>query len=438
MSEDISRAQLYRYGMLAVPVAFAGFPLYVLAPDYYATHHGVSLSLLGFLLLGLRVFDAVQDPLIGMLSDRFRHHAKTYMGLAALCLCLAMYGLFNLVFSPAALWFAICVAVAVSAYSVLSINLYAVGGTWSAVGSVQTRIATTREAAGLLGLVVAVSLPTVLMQYFDPSVSYRYFAITLCVLMGVAWWAFRPCLKQFMQLSVPAAEKMQKIRFMSLPPMTRSLLLIYGVSMLASAIPAVLVLFFVRDRLEAEQLTGAFLLIYFLAGALAMPAWRRISAKIGRYRTWLLAMLLAVISFICAFLLQAGDIFQYAAVCLFSGLAFGAELALPPAILASHLYIADARQRASSYYALLTLVAKLSLAFASAAVLPLLDMAGYVPAAENHADALMALTISYALIPCALKLMAALWLWRAFILHKQGDDNEVTQTHRDSWSANHA
>lgn len=438
MSDTISKAEFYRYSVLAVPVAFAGFPIYVLAPDYYATHHGVSLSILGLLLLGLRLFDAIQDPLIGALSDRFRQHAKVYMGLAALFLCLAVYGLFNMVLFSPELWFAICVAIAVSAYSVLSINLNAIGGLWSQVGSVQTRISTTREAAGLLGVVIAVSLPALLAQYFSASEAYRYFAITLVILMATAWVIFRPCVHQFSQLSVPAKPKGQSIGLRSMPPMTRSLLAIYGISMLASAIPAVLVIFFVRDRLGAEMLTGAFLLLYFLSGALAMPVWRSISEHIGKHRAWLASMLLAIMSFIWAFFLEEGDSVQYAAVCLFSGLALGAELALPPAILAGQLHAADTRHHAFSYYALLALLAKLSLAFASAAVLPLLDVAGYVPAADNHADALLALAITYALIPCALKLIASLWLWRAFISHQQGDDNEGTQTHRNSWSSYHA
>ena len=64
MTEATLRSrELWQYSALAMPVAFAGFPLYVLAPDYYATTHGVSLSLLGLLLLGLRLFDAIQYPL---------------------------------------------------------------------------------------------------------------------------------------------------------------------------------------------------------------------------------------------------------------------------------------------------------------------------------------------------------------------------------------
>ena len=40
----LSISSLLHYGLLALPVAFAGFPIYVLAPDNYASQFGVSLS----------------------------------------------------------------------------------------------------------------------------------------------------------------------------------------------------------------------------------------------------------------------------------------------------------------------------------------------------------------------------------------------------------
>lgn len=38
---------LMSYGLLALPVAFAGLPLFIHAPDYYATDLGVSLAAMG-------------------------------------------------------------------------------------------------------------------------------------------------------------------------------------------------------------------------------------------------------------------------------------------------------------------------------------------------------------------------------------------------------
>ena len=50
----------------------------------------------------------------------------------------------------------------------------------------------------------------------------------------------------------------------------------------------------------------------------------------------------------------------------------------------------------------------------AALALPLLELLGYQPGTRS-AGGLQALTLAYAVLPCALKLLAALWLYRAFV-----------------------
>ena len=161
-TQDIPFKSLLRYGFIALPVAFAGFPLYVLAPDFYGTNHGLSLTFLGTLLLVIRLFDGVQDPLIGWIADRFQGRFLPVIAGAGTILFLAIFGLFNLVIFSPATWFAICMVFAVSAYSVLTITLGMYATLWTKNKDDQTRIAGAREAFGLIGLVIAVSMPTIL------------------------------------------------------------------------------------------------------------------------------------------------------------------------------------------------------------------------------------------------------------------------------------
>jgi len=49
---------------------------------------------------------------------------------------------------------------------------------------------------------------------------------------------------------------------------------------------------------------------------------------------------------------------------------------------------------------------KASVALAAGLTLPALQWAGYVPAQENSDAALHALSVTYALVPCGLKLVA--------------------------------
>ena len=74
MNTSIPIVRLIQYGLIAFPLAFAGLPIYLHAPDFYAVNLGLRIEAIGAVLLILRLFDAVQDPVIGRLSDRF--HAQ--------------------------------------------------------------------------------------------------------------------------------------------------------------------------------------------------------------------------------------------------------------------------------------------------------------------------------------------------------------------------
>ena len=72
--KNISTYSILKYSFIAFPLAFAGIPIYLHAPDYYATNAGIKIEVIGFALLFLRLADAFLDPFIGSLSDRFFHY----------------------------------------------------------------------------------------------------------------------------------------------------------------------------------------------------------------------------------------------------------------------------------------------------------------------------------------------------------------------------
>tara|TARA_Y100001978_G_C23648243_1_gene411974 strand:- start:579 stop:812 length:234 start_codon:yes stop_codon:yes gene_type:complete len=58
------------YGVLAFPLAMVALPLYIQVPKFYEGEFQVPLETIGFILLGLRLLDAFQDPIIGWISDK--------------------------------------------------------------------------------------------------------------------------------------------------------------------------------------------------------------------------------------------------------------------------------------------------------------------------------------------------------------------------------
>jgi Na+/melibiose symporter-like transporter len=413
----LPRKALLNYALLAFPLAFVGMPLYIHAPDFYATQYGMSLSTLAAILLSLRIVDAVQDPVIGQLSDRYPHCRQRIMLFSLLALVAGFFALFNPLIEATALWFGISLFVATTAFSVLTINLGAIGALWSSDERQQARITTAREGVAMLGLVLAVVLPTVLSQKMSLTQAFQSIGFLLAIFAIIAFWRFTIWYRNHQSMAETSLEELSvlaavKKLFRELNHATRHFFLTYAVSMIASAMPAVLVLFFIRDRLDAEDQAGYFLLVYFLSGVIGMPLWKALSHRFCPTRAWFVTMLLSILSFAGAFFLGAGDIIGYYVICFVSGFALGGDMALPPAILALHMHENKSQNAASSQFSILAFISKSSLAIAGLVTLPALELAGFVPAQENSAEALMALSVAYALLPVCIKSIAAMLLWR--------------------------
>ncbi len=200
-------------------------------------------------------------------------------------------------------------------------------------------------------------------------------------------------------------------------PLTQSrfrwLFAVYALNGIAAAVPATLFLFFVSDRLLLPDQAPLFLLLYFLSAALALPLWTRLAARVGESRTWLASMLLAILAFLWTSQLGAGAMLPFGVICVLTGAALGADLALPPALLAGVIGSAGhGGEYEGSYFGLWSWITKMNLALAAGISLPFLGWLGYTPG-TTEASAVSALTLAYAVLPCILKTGAALALWRA-------------------------
>ena len=107
-------AALAAYGALGLPLAFAALPIYVHVPRLYAEGPGLSLAVIGAVLLAARIFDAVTDPLIGWANDRLPRR-RLWIALALPVLGAGMVGLLAPPTGAGALWlFALLVLVSLA------------------------------------------------------------------------------------------------------------------------------------------------------------------------------------------------------------------------------------------------------------------------------------------------------------------------------------
>jgi GPH family glycoside/pentoside/hexuronide:cation symporter len=402
------------YGFLGLPLAMAALPVYVQIPAYYTTQLGLPLASTGLVLFFARMVDTLQDPVLGRMIDRRQHNIGSWLIVAALLLAMAFYGLWQppveagLRAANSSLlltWLGVMLIVAYTAHSMINIAYLSWGARLAETSSSATSsnagllgAAAWREGLGLVGVILASLVPSFIVLGLPAKIDTRLttYAIAFSALLAFGVISLLRWAPKWQQAR---GDTNVNLRTALANDKFRRLLPIYLLNSLSVSIPATLALFFIADRIQAPQMTAYFLALYFFAGALGLPAWTALAKRLGTIKAWKLGMLLAIISFIGAALLTSGDLLPYMLVCIASGLALGADLALPPVLLAE---IIPKNQAPASYYGVWTLLGKLALALSGLA-LPALSLFDYQPGQFTHTGSLVLL---YAVLPCILKLFA--------------------------------
>lgn len=391
--------RLPAYTGFAAVLAGAGLPIYIYAPKYYADTFGVSLTALGTLLFALRLFDVIQDPILGWISERLTRSKKIVITLTAVVLALSMIGLFAVAPPIAAIWwFGLTVTGLFTAFSFLTINFYAQGVSKAGPDPQgHVRLAAWRESGALLGVCIAAVVPTVLIGVVaDPFAAFAYgFAAVTLVAAFFMWPEWKD------RVSPEPSQIGDIIR----DGTARKLLILALVNATPLAVSSTLFLFYVESKLGAPGWEGALLVLFFLAAALSSPLWSALARRFGEKPVLLVAMVLAVASFGYTLTLSPGDVIPFAVICVLSGATIGADLTLLPAMFAKRMAVIS--PNGGQGFGLWNLVNKFTLAFAAVVLLPLLERSGFQAGATAlPAEAITMLTLLYAGVPSLLKLVA--------------------------------
>ncbi len=408
----LSRTTLAFYGLMGLPLAFAGLPIYVYFPTFYGDVIGLPFVLLGIIILLARLVDTVQDPVIGWLSDRYASQPVSryrFILYAAPVTCLG----FLMLFMPPdaspvwiSTWLVAALIVTYSSYSVIAINIYSLAAELTEDYHEQTRLTTTREAYGLIGALVASVLPFVLIAEYGEMAGYRMLAwcfLPIMLIPAIISYAKGP-----RPVSTVRSERslLPGLKLIKNNARFRRLALIYLINNIAASIPASVFLLYVKYVIGAPESAGYFLVCYFVAGAAGMPLWLYLSKRSGKRRAWLLSMAVAIVTFMWASTLGEGDVIAFFIICFLSGLALGADMGLPPSMLADHI---PDRSDSGMYFGVWALLSKLALAVAGGLSFLLLGLLGFDDT-SNPQEHLFYLALVYALLPCGIKVISALLL----------------------------
>ena len=404
------------YASPSFALAVLGIPLFIYIPKFYTDVVGMDISLLAWVVMSVRIFDAVSDPLIGLLSDhshtRFGRR-RPYMFLGALALAAVIWQLFTppeTDAAGAAWWFSLCMFTLSVFWTAVQVPYEALGPEITFDYHQRTELFAWRDGFLLLGTLFAAATPALLDQVLDlgPGAAdqrrkFLWFAsIYAPLLVVLVWWCVAAVREKphAAKESWPGLGDSLRIVIRNRPFII--LLAGYTISAFGANLPATLILYYVQYVLGSES-ADIFLLIYFCSGILMLPVWVRLAKKLGKKNAWLAAMALNTGAFVGVFFLGRGDLWAYGMLTLLSGLGFGATVALPSAMQADVIdydeYLSGAR-REGQYIGIWSIARKLASALGIGLALALVGAAGYEPNLEQSDQVVFTLRVMYALVPC--------------------------------------
>jgi GPH family glycoside/pentoside/hexuronide:cation symporter len=418
--QSISISKKFAYALPAFALAVVGIPVYVYIPKFYTDVVGINITMLGYLLFSVRIFDAVTDPALGYLSDKTNTsfgRRRPYIAIGSVFIAATLYLLFNPpVASPSfeTVWFGVCIYALFLFWTAVVVPYESLGPEITYDYHERTSLFGWRDGFLIAGTLMAASSPAIIQWVLDlpdgdvgeRSKFFWMSAVYGPMVIGSCWFCAM-AIKERGRHSSEAKlwgglrETLRNRPFVIL-------LVSYTISAIGNNLPATLILFYVQYVLKSD-LADLFLVLYFVTGILFLPCWIWLSRRTGKKRAWLASMVINTGAFIGVFFLGPGDAAIYGVLVILSGIGFGATLAIPSAIQADVIdydELLTGERREGQYIGLWSISKKLAAALGVGIGLAALGMVGYTPNVEQSEQVQFTLRALYALVPSICNIVA--------------------------------
>ena len=403
------------YALLAIPLAFVGLPIYINVTDFYIRNFDINIANLALVILIVRFIDSFQEPLLGLFSDyliKKNIKRQKIIYFSSFFLALSFFALFNpyknLSDYQIIAWLFLTMLFTYTFYNLIIVNFESLAVVIAKNSAQRIAINSTKESLGLIGVIFSSALPSLINLAFPDSNNGQFYLTIIFVLLLLVILVFFFSKIEVSQQKIKHKFVVSKIiKDIMSDHLFLKFLLIFFINALAVSMPASAFTFYVKDIIKKTDQLGIFLVIYFVSAGLFVPLWKKLALKYGKINSWLWSIVGSIVTFIFAFFIGENNAELFYLVCFFSGIFLGADLVVPPSIIAEIIH--NYHHKISSYVSLWSMVNKAALMLASFLTLYALSLTGFE--AENVNDnSLKLIPILYAIIPCILKLIVVLLL----------------------------
>ncbi|MES0488733.1 MAG: MFS transporter [Leptospirales bacterium] len=427
-SGPISRKLLFFYGLPMTGASMLNFLTGTYLMKYATDVLFIGSLTMGMIFLGARIWDAINDPICGYLSD----HTTSRMGRRRLWIAASAIPtgvLFYFLWTPAEnykiLWMIIAIPVFYTALTAFYIPHYSLGAELSADYHDRNRIYGNRALWENIGNFLGVAV--LQMVIFEPGSGATAKEVTPWVMGGVG--IFTIAVIWIMVLKTPRGQDQTSAKhgiFKTYGAVlknrqARSILIVGFFSQVGGAIILTATFYYTEYILNAPGSEAIVIGLFMLAATLSIPGWIFIAKRVDKLKLWMGANITAALIFIFTMYLSAGDVVQMAILATIAGVAAGAIIMINPAALADTISsdgVQENQSREGTYFALYTFINKSAMGFSAALLGVVLWWGGYIANVEQTYESALAIRTLYAFGPAVAFSIAAVFLYRYMRLKK--------------------
>ncbi len=421
--------KILAYGLPALPLASLYFSIYVLIGEFYFKNYGLALSIIGSIFIIIRLFDAFTDPIMGYISDNFPLRfgkRKPWVLIGGILFIFSTWMLFVPIYQSVDVeYFFFWLFISAIGWTIAYAPYYAMGAELSMDYLERSKVTFCRELFTILGIIFASLLYSISFDFdnkiFKSGIGSNIGLFQICIFSSVffvlSMFLFLLSKSNSKEVSYDKNNILNIFEiFISLKKqkLMRKLLFSHFINGLANGLPPALFVFYVNSVLKSPEFTGILLFLYFLGALVGVPLWIFISNKLDKHRVWCYAMVYSCFIFIFVLFLEEYDLIFFAIICILSGLALSADLAIPSSIQADIIdleYLKTGKRLTGQFFAFWGLVSKGAIAISTGVALILLDIIGFKSDENNGKNILFAVSFIYAGLPIILKMFSIYLMW---------------------------
>ena len=420
---SLSGTQLMAFGLPAMSHALVAGAVYTVLPTHYAANTAITLAQIGTVAGVSRVIDALNDPVMGFLSDRTRSRfgsRKPWIAAAIIFCVIAVFQLFSPPSDATWVYFLIWSQVLYTGFTMFEVPRSAWGAELSRDYNERARIGMFVGGFNILGALAFYLVPITLGLLGGSSkvdgaalhlISWVY-AISMPIAVLLCLWL------------VPQGRKLDhkpttlrgvgKTILRSLP--ARRLFTIVTLWGLGQGVFVGCAFIFYSYYMKLDEWFAMIMGLLFLIQVMALPLWSRILPQYDRHRVWAFCIGVAALLAPIALLLPKGEQalpYLFPLVIVQAFLMAPANF-LPGAVLGDVIdydTMKSGTNKAGNLFAVQMVLIKIAMALGGAVAFNLLQLVGYRVNQPNTDLANWGLAAIFLGIPLLFHLAMAALAW---------------------------